>query len=304
MFFTYKILLLFLSVTIAAIIIEIAICRAFSRKLKRRLLGYEPDTFSSMFRIRENILESTYDGIIAVDSDNNVQFTNKAADKMLGCGDSEEQQKVRQIKQSVFAEKYLSDVLKTGNAEFGIQQETEKYLNGGYSSYLEYIQTQSQKQSVLQKLSRNKTQRDYIARNLEKTVQDYQALGSVTLQNGENRGILAVMHFDLTDFLLLLAPILLVMELAGDSNTAVGALIRSTKRGRVPLTAWRMLASASRNASRRRMICWRRRALRATVIWRLCAKNAPRYSSITAGSHTRPSFGSGRAKSTANEAVK
>lgn len=120
--FTYKIILLFLIVTVAAIIIEIAICRAFSRKLKRRLLGYEPDTFSSMFRIRENILESTYDGIIAVDSENNVQFSNKAADKMLGCpGDS----KLNHIKQKVFAEKYLTDVLKTGNAEFGIQQETE-----------------------------------------------------------------------------------------------------------------------------------------------------------------------------------
>ena len=120
--FTYKILLLFLSVTIAAIIIEIAICRAFSRKLKRRLLGYEPDTFSSMFRIRENILESTYDGIIAVDSDCNIQFSNKAADKMLGCDDNE---KLRHIKQKVFADKYLSDVIKTGAAEFGIQQETE-----------------------------------------------------------------------------------------------------------------------------------------------------------------------------------
>lgn len=120
--FTYKILLLFLSVTVAAIVIEIAICRAFSRKLKRRLLGYEPDTFSSMFRIRENILESTYDGIIAVDSENNVQFSNKAADKMLGC---ETDEKISQIKKSVFAEKYLSEVLKTGNAEFGIQEETE-----------------------------------------------------------------------------------------------------------------------------------------------------------------------------------
>ena len=120
--FTYKILLLFLSVTVAAIIIEIAICRAFSRKLKRRLMGYEPDTFSSMFRIRENILESTYDGIIAVDSENNVQFSNKAADKMLGCQSDE---KISQIKKSVFAEKYLSEVLKTGNAEFGIQEETE-----------------------------------------------------------------------------------------------------------------------------------------------------------------------------------
>ena len=131
---TYKIVLLFLSVTVAAIIIEIAICRAFSRKLKRRLLGYEPDTFTSMFRIRENILESTYDGIIAVDSENNVQFANKAANKMLGCGEASceaedgktaDSEKLNLIKQNVFAEKFLSEVLKTGNAEFGIQQETE-----------------------------------------------------------------------------------------------------------------------------------------------------------------------------------
>lgn len=126
--FTYKILLLFLSVTVAAIIIEIAICRAFSRKLKRRLLGYEPDTFTSMFRIRDNILESTYDGIIAVDSDNNVQFANKAAKKMLDCEEDLSQdnsQKIAQIKQKVFADKFLSEILKTGSAEFGIQEETE-----------------------------------------------------------------------------------------------------------------------------------------------------------------------------------
>ncbi len=127
--FTYKIVLLFLSVTVAAILIEIAICRAFSRKLKRRLLGYEPDTFTSMFRIRENILESTYDGIIAVDSEKNVQFSNKAAKKMLGCADADceepEHEKLNLIKQNVFADKYLSEVLKTGNAEFGIQEETE-----------------------------------------------------------------------------------------------------------------------------------------------------------------------------------
>lgn len=119
--FTYKIVLLFVIVTLAAIIIEIAICRAFSRKLKRRLLGYEPDTFTSMYRIRENILESTYDGIIAVDSSNNIQFSNKAAKKMLDCDD----EKVGLIKQTVFAEKYLSQVISSGAADFGIQTETE-----------------------------------------------------------------------------------------------------------------------------------------------------------------------------------
>jgi len=127
--FTYKIVLLFVIVTLAAIIIEIAICRAFSRKLKRRLLGYEPDTFTSMYRIRENILESTYDGIIAVDSDNNIEFSNKAAKKMLGCDETDStehcDEKVSLIKQAVFAEKYLSQVISSGTADFGIQTETE-----------------------------------------------------------------------------------------------------------------------------------------------------------------------------------
>ena len=123
--FTYKIVLLFLSVTVAAIIIEIAICRAFSRKLKRRLLGYEPDTFSSMFRIRDNILESTYDGIIAADSQLNIQFANKAAKKLLGCDEESCDAKVSLIQQNVFADRFLSEVIITGNAAFGIQHETE-----------------------------------------------------------------------------------------------------------------------------------------------------------------------------------
>ena len=123
--FTYKIVLLFLSVTVAAIIIEIAICRAFSRKLKRRRLGYEPDTFSSMFRIRDNILESTYDGIMAADSNLNIQFANKAAKKLLGCDEESCDEKVSLIQQNVFADRFLSEVIKTGNAAFGIQHETE-----------------------------------------------------------------------------------------------------------------------------------------------------------------------------------
>ena len=123
--FTYKIVLLFLSVTVAAILIEIAICRAFSRKLKRRLLGYEPDTFSSMFRIRDNILESTYDGIMAADSNLNIQFANKAAKKLLGCDEESCDEKVSLIQQNVFADRFLSEVIKTGNAAFGIQHETE-----------------------------------------------------------------------------------------------------------------------------------------------------------------------------------
>ncbi|MCR4733868.1 MAG: Spo0B domain-containing protein [Treponema sp.] len=120
---TYKIILLFLTVTIAAIIIEITICRVFSRKLKKRLLGYEPDTFSSMFKIRDNILESISDGIIAVDSENDIQFTNKSARSILGC--KSEDEKVNLIKEKVFVEKFLSHVMQSGKPVLGLQEETD-----------------------------------------------------------------------------------------------------------------------------------------------------------------------------------
>lgn len=120
---TYRIVYMFLAVTVGAILIEIAICRTFSHKLKKRLLGYEPDTFSSMFRIRENILESIYDGIIAVDNEKDIQFINKAAQKILDCENCDE--KITQIKENVFAEKFLASTMEKGEPSLGLQEETE-----------------------------------------------------------------------------------------------------------------------------------------------------------------------------------
>jgi sensor histidine kinase regulating citrate/malate metabolism len=46
-------------------------------------MGYEPDVFSAMYRIRDNILESLDEGIIAIDNEGGVQFVNSAAGSML-----------------------------------------------------------------------------------------------------------------------------------------------------------------------------------------------------------------------------
>lgn len=118
---TEKTIFLFMAVTIAAILIEILISGTFSRRIKQKLLGYEPDTFSSMFTIRDNILESIHDGIIAVDDEKNVQFTNSVAKKILDC---EENEKINQINEKVFVEKFLSNTLNTAQSTFGIQEKT------------------------------------------------------------------------------------------------------------------------------------------------------------------------------------
>ncbi len=130
---------------------------------------------------------------------------------------------------------------------FGEDEDYEKkqmeiYLTEKYPAYLETVQKQSQSQSILSKLSRDKDQNKFIDRNLKKTAEDYRRLGNIRLEAGENRGIKAVMQYHLTDYLLLIAPLLLVLELAGDGTSAVSELTRSTKNGRVPLTAWRILA--------------------------------------------------------------
>ncbi|MCR5764065.1 MAG: Spo0B domain-containing protein [Treponema sp.] len=119
---TEKTILLFMAVTIAAILIEILISSTFSRRIKQKLLGYEPDTFSSMFTIRDNILESIHDGIVAVDEQKNIQFMNGVAKKVL---DSDKNEKINLIAENVFVEKFLSKTLQTGQTSSGLQEKTD-----------------------------------------------------------------------------------------------------------------------------------------------------------------------------------
>ncbi|MBQ8559923.1 MAG: Spo0B domain-containing protein [Tyzzerella sp.] len=74
---------IFILIMIAAILMELLISAELSGTIKKSLLGYEPDVFSAMYKVRDNILESLDEGIIAVDSEGVVQFVNQAADTML-----------------------------------------------------------------------------------------------------------------------------------------------------------------------------------------------------------------------------
>ncbi len=85
-----QIVLIFTLITIVAILMELLISAELSGKIKESLLGYEPDVFTSMFRMRDNILESLDEGIVAVDSDGQIQFMNKSATEMLTNDSGEE----------------------------------------------------------------------------------------------------------------------------------------------------------------------------------------------------------------------
>ncbi|WP_027728781.1 sensor histidine kinase [Treponema sp. C6A8] len=120
---TIKTIMLFAAITLGAILIEFFLSKGVSHKIKKRLLGFEPDTFTSMYKIRDNILESINDGIIAIDRHGNIQFSNGVAKKILNC--CGENEKVELIKKNVFAEKFLMPVISDGTSQFGLQETLE-----------------------------------------------------------------------------------------------------------------------------------------------------------------------------------
>ena len=80
---TWQTALIFILITVVAILMELLISTELSSTIKKSLMGYEPDVFSAMYRIRDNILESLDEGIIAIDNEGRVQFVNGAADMIL-----------------------------------------------------------------------------------------------------------------------------------------------------------------------------------------------------------------------------
>lgn len=80
---TYQTLFIFALITLAAILLELLVSAELFGKVKKSLMGYEPDVFTAMYKMRDNILESLDEGILAVDDSGIVQFVNEAAVNML-----------------------------------------------------------------------------------------------------------------------------------------------------------------------------------------------------------------------------
>lgn len=75
--FTYSI------ITLVVIVVELIISAWISNNIKKSLLGFEPNTISAMYLVRDNILESLKEGIIALNKNGTILFINESAVKML-----------------------------------------------------------------------------------------------------------------------------------------------------------------------------------------------------------------------------
>ncbi|MBQ3596864.1 MAG: sensor histidine kinase [Clostridia bacterium] len=103
-----------------AIVIELFITSRISKSIKNSLLGYEPDTISAMYLVRDNILESLKEGVIAVDKNGTILFTNNSAVKMLDKSSTATEfigKNIEQIKNG----NVIKTVLNGTEKEFGIQ---------------------------------------------------------------------------------------------------------------------------------------------------------------------------------------
>lgn len=109
---TTKLLITFILVILAAMIVEILISYNIAGRIRDRLMGYEPDAFTAMYRVRDNILEGLEEGVIAIDSNYIVQFENSAASKMT--------KSASDIEKDVLAKQLFSDVIGAGKSEHSV----------------------------------------------------------------------------------------------------------------------------------------------------------------------------------------
>lgn len=112
-----QMLLIFCIITVVAILIELIIAGELSGKVKRSLMGYEPDAFTAMYKMRDNILETLEEGILAVDENSIIQFANESATRML-CDNL----KINIIGESIdiLGDEILSRTIKNGVKELNV----------------------------------------------------------------------------------------------------------------------------------------------------------------------------------------
>lgn len=118
---TVQILLIFAVITGIAIMVELIVSAELSKSIKKQLLGYEPNVFSAMYQIRDNILESLAEGVIAIDREGIVQFINRSAVKMLGT-EKKAAAIIGRPLASVCDGSIFAHTLSTGEKEFNIQE--------------------------------------------------------------------------------------------------------------------------------------------------------------------------------------
>ena len=114
---TAQMLFIFFIITVVAILIELIIAGELSGRVKKSLMGYEPDVFTAMYKMRDNILETLAEGILAFDPNGVIQFANESAIRML-CDDPRQDLVGRKV--DALGDEILSHAIQNGDQERNI----------------------------------------------------------------------------------------------------------------------------------------------------------------------------------------
>lgn len=116
-------------------------------------------------------------------------------------------------------------------------QQLEEYISG----YPQYVETVIENAEEMLDNPLFNTENSFVYRNIVKTKTDYQKLLSVRPAAGENQGIITLVNFSLSGYLLLLIGIYFVTQFLTERQKGLFLLVRSTYNGRFSLTCQRIL---------------------------------------------------------------
>ena len=98
----------------------------FSERVKRKLLGYEPDAFRQLFLQRMDILDALDEGLMAIDEHSMITYMNRAAADILKI---KVKDALGQPLQTVYPRSTMARVLQTGKSEYNIGLESIKHVS-------------------------------------------------------------------------------------------------------------------------------------------------------------------------------
>lgn len=107
----------FVLITLAAAAVGVLLSFKLSSRIKASLLGYEPSRLVQLFQQREEVLEALEEGILAIDSANNIIYINRAAARMIGV---DREQAMGQQLHAVYPASTLDRVVASGVPEYNV----------------------------------------------------------------------------------------------------------------------------------------------------------------------------------------
>jgi len=161
-------------VIIAAVAIMVAI--AIATYIKRKLHGLEPEEISRLLFQKETILQSTHEGIIAVDDTGKITLLNQMAQHLLFGAEQDTDQLIGQPIRQVLPTSDLPDILENRRSRFDQEQV--------YGSYAVYVNSGPifYENTLIGAVStfRNKTEIDTLTKELSQVKQYANALRAQT----------------------------------------------------------------------------------------------------------------------------